>query len=78
MRVKVVLGFVVLAVALKYLSTADQVLQTNLISRERFLAAWVVLFALPGLYLLGLLRLEGIETDEPLGVGRMLRRRRCS
>jgi thiol:disulfide interchange protein len=72
MRVKVVLGFIVLAVSIKYLSTADQILQTNLISRELFIAAWVVLFALPGLYLLGFLRLEGIQPDEHLGVGRML------
>ena len=72
MRVKVVLGFIVLAVSIKYLSTADQILQTNLISRELFIAAWVVLFALPGLYLFGFLRLEGIQSDEHLGVGRML------
>lgn len=72
MRVKVVLGFVVLAISLKYLSTADQILQTNLISRELFIAAWVVLFALPGLYLLGYLRLEGIKADDHLGVARML------
>ena len=67
MRVKVVLGFVVLAIAIKYLSTADQILQTDLISREMFLASWVVLFALPGLYLLGFLRLEGIKPDDQLG-----------
>ncbi|HLG98122.1 MAG TPA: cytochrome c biogenesis protein CcdA [Bryobacteraceae bacterium] len=72
MRVKVVLGFVVLAISVKYLSSADQVLQTNLISREIFLAAWVVLFALPGLYLMGFLRLEGIKPEDRLGVGRML------
>jgi len=72
MRVKVVVGFIVLAVSLKYLSTADQILQTNFISREMFIAAWVVLFALPGLYLLGFLRLEGVKPDEPLGVARML------
>jgi thiol:disulfide interchange protein len=72
MRVKVVLGFVVLAISIKYLSSADQILQTDFISREIFLAAWVVLFALPGLYLLGLLRLEGIKPDDQLGVGRML------
>lgn len=71
-RVKVVLGFVVLAVMLKYVSNIDQVLQTHLLSRERFLAAWIVLFALPGFYLLGLLRLEGIKKDDPLGVGRTL------
>ena len=72
MRVKVVLGFIVLAVSIKYLSTADQILQTGIISREMFIAAWVVLFMLPGLYLLGFLRLEGIKPDEHLGVGRML------
>ncbi|MDQ2950485.1 MAG: thioredoxin family protein, partial [Acidobacteriota bacterium] len=72
MRVKVVLGFIVLAVSLKYLSSVDQVLQKNLISRELFLAAWVVLFAMPGLYLLGFLRLEGVKSEEHVGVGRML------
>jgi thiol:disulfide interchange protein len=72
MRVKVVLGFVVLAVSMKYLSSADQILQTDWISREMFLASWVVLFALPGLYLLGFLRLEGIKPDDRLGVGRVL------
>lgn len=72
MRVKVVLGFIVLAVSVKYLSTADQVLQTNLISHEMFVACWVVLFSLAGLYLLGFLRLEGINPDEYLGIGRML------
>ena len=72
MRVKVVLGFVVLAISIKYLSSADQILQTDFISREIFLAAWVVLFALPGLYLLGFLRLEGIKQEDHLGVGRML------
>ena len=72
MRVKVVLGFVVLAISVKYLSSADQVLQTGFISREMFLASWLVLFALPGLYLLGFLRLEGIKPEDHLGVGRML------
>jgi thiol:disulfide interchange protein DsbD len=71
-RVKVVLGFVILAAALKYLSSIDQVLQWNILTRERFLAAWVVLFALPGLYLLGLLRLEGVKSDETVGVARTL------
>jgi thiol:disulfide interchange protein DsbD len=71
-RVKVVLGFIVLAVMLKYLSNVDQVLQTHWLSRERFLAAWIVLFALPGLYLLGLLPMEGIKRDDRLGVARAL------
>jgi thiol:disulfide interchange protein DsbD len=71
-RVKIVLGFVVLAVMFKYLSNIDQVLQTHWLTRERFLAAWIVLFALPGLYLLGLLPMEGMKRDERLGVTRAL------
>jgi thiol:disulfide interchange protein DsbD len=71
-RVKVVMGFAVLAFMLKYASNIDQVLQTNWITRERFLAAWFVLFVMAGLYLLGLLRLEGIEPGEHLGIGRLL------
>ncbi len=71
-RVKVVLGFVILAAMLKYLSNVDAVLQWNLITRERFLAAWVVLFSLAGLYLLGLLRLEGVRAGDRLGVGRLI------
>lgn len=71
-RVKIVMGFVILAAMLKYLSNVDQVLQWNLLTRERFLAAWIILFALPGLYLLGLLRLEGVKRDEQMGVGRLL------
>ncbi len=71
-RVKIVLGFIVLAVMLKYVSNVDQVLQTHLLSRDVFIASWIVLFALPGLYLLGLLPMEGIKKDEHLGVTRAL------
>ena len=71
-RVKVVMGFVILAASLKYLSSMDQVLQWGVLTRERFLAAWIVLFAMAGLYLLGFVRLEGIKPDEPMGVVRLL------
>ncbi len=71
-RVKVVLGFVVLATMFKYLSNIDLVFQTHLLTRERFLAAWIVLFLMAGLYLLGFLKLEGMTREEPLGVGRTL------
>jgi thiol:disulfide interchange protein DsbD len=71
-RVKVVMGFVILAASLKYLSSVDQVLQWGWLTRERFLAAWIVLFAMAGLYLLGFVRLEGVKPDEPLGLGRLL------
>ncbi len=71
-RVKVVMGFIVLAAMLKYLASVDQVLQWNVLTRERFLAAWIVLFAMAGLYLLGFVRLEGIAKDAPMGLGRLL------
>ncbi len=71
-RVKVVMGFVLLAAMLKYASNIDQVLQLGWITRERFLAGWFVLFALAGLYLLGLLKLEGNEEGDHLGIGRLL------
>jgi thiol:disulfide interchange protein DsbD len=71
-RVKVVMGFVILAFSLKYLSSVDQVMHWGFVTRERFLAAWVVLFLLAGIYLLGFLRLEGIKKDDELGLGRLL------
>ncbi|MBS1856434.1 MAG: redoxin family protein [Acidobacteria bacterium] len=71
-RIKVVMGFVILAASLKYFSSLDQVMQWGFLTRERFLAAWVVLFALAGLYLLGMLRMEGIKPEEPVGIGRLL------
>jgi thiol:disulfide interchange protein len=71
-RVKVVMGFVILAAMLKYLSSVDQVLQWNALTRERFLALWIVLFTMAGLYLLGYVRLEGVSKDEPLGLWRLL------
>ncbi|PWT98561.1 MAG: redoxin [Terriglobia bacterium] len=71
-RVKVVMGFVILAASLKYLSSVDQVLGWGVLTRERFLAAWIVLTAMAGLYLLGFVRLEGIQADEKMGLGRLL------
>ncbi len=71
-RVKVVMGFVILAVMFKYLAGIDQVLQWNVLTRERFLALWIVLFAIAGLYLLGYVRLEGVSKDEPLGLWRLM------
>ncbi len=63
-RVKTVMGFALLAIMLKYLANIDQVLQLNWLTRERFLAAWFVLFTMAGLYLLGIFK-----------VGRQRRRR---
>ncbi|MBN2863880.1 MAG: thioredoxin family protein, partial [Bacteroidales bacterium] len=51
--VKVVLGFIMLAFSLKFLSTIDSVYSLKLISRDLFLSVWIVLFFLLGLYLMG-------------------------
>ncbi|MDR1671163.1 MAG: thioredoxin family protein [Alistipes sp.] len=55
--VKVVLGFLELALALKFLSVADLAYGWGILDREVFLVLWIVIFALMGLYLLGKLRL---------------------
>lgn len=51
--VKVVLGFLELALALKFLSIVDQVYHWNILDRDIYLALWIVIFALLGFYLLG-------------------------
>src|SRR5947209_2420388 len=66
------MGFVILAFSLKYLASLDAVLRWGFLTRERFLAAWIVLFAMAGLYLLGFLRMEGVSKDDHLGLGRLL------
>ena len=71
-RVKVVMGFIILAASLKYLASVDQVLGWNALTRDRFLSAWIVMAAMAGLYLLGFVRLEGIKPDETMGLGRLL------
>jgi len=54
--VKVSLGFLELALALKFLSNADLVVQANLLTREIFLVLWIIIFSLWGFYLLGKIR----------------------
>jgi thiol:disulfide interchange protein DsbD len=71
--VKVTLGFLELAFALKFLSTADMVWQQHWLERELFLALWVAIAFATALYLFGVFRMP--HDDEPkggLGVGRML------
>jgi thiol:disulfide interchange protein DsbD len=51
--IKVVLGFIMLAFSMKFLMTVDSVYQLGLLSRDLFLAIWIVLFSLLGFYLLG-------------------------
>src|SRR5690606_18304206 len=54
--VKVVLGFLELALALKFLSNVDLAYHWNWLDREVFLALWIAIFGLLGLYLIGILR----------------------
>jgi len=71
-RVKVVMAFFIFAMMIKYLSNVDLVLHWEFLTRERFLALWVVLTAMPGFYLLGWLRFEGIGKDELVSIPRLL------
>lgn len=70
--VKVVLGFLELALSFKFLSIADLRWGTHFLDRDIFLALWVVIFALLGLYLLGKIRLPHDTPLEKISVPRML------
>ena len=69
--VKVVLGFVEIALGLKFLSVADQTYHWGLLDREVYLAIWIVVFTLLGLYLLGKIRFESDEPVEHISVPRL-------
>ena len=69
--VKVVLGFVEIALGLKFLSVADQTYHWGILDREVYLAIWIVVFTLLGLYLLGKIRFENDEPVEHLSVPRL-------
>lgn len=63
-NVKVVLGFLELAFALKFFSVADLAYGWHLLDRETFLALWIVIFALLGVYLLGAIKFPHDDEDE--------------
>ena len=69
--VKVVLGFIEIALGLKFLSVADQTYHWGLLDREVYLAIWIATFTLLGLYLLGKIRFEADEPVEHLSVPRL-------
>lgn len=69
--VKVVLGFIEVALGMKFLSVADQTYHWGLLDREIYLAVWIVVFSLLGLYLLGKLRFAHDDEVKHLGVGRL-------
>ena len=70
--VKVVLGFLELALALKFLSNADMVGNWGILKREVFLVIWIVLFALLSLYLFGVFRFPHDGPKQNLSVSRKL------
>jgi len=69
--VKVVLGFLELALAFKFLSNADLVLQLHLLEREVFLAIWIAIFFVLALYLFGKIQLSHDSPLTHLSVGRL-------
>ncbi len=69
--IKVSLGFLELALAFKFLSNADLVLQAHWLEREIFLAIWIAIFGAWALYLLGKIRLPHDSPMESISVGRL-------
>ncbi|MBN1822046.1 MAG: thioredoxin family protein [Prolixibacteraceae bacterium] len=70
--IKVVFAFVLLAFGLKFLGNIDQVYGLNILNRDIFLAIWIVIFFMLGLYLLGKIKFSH-DSDLPyLGIGRFL------
>lgn len=68
--IKVTLGFLELAFALKFLSVADLAYGWRILDRETFLALWIVLFALLGFYLLGKIKFPHDDDDSKVSVPR--------
>ena len=69
--VKVVLGFIEIALGLKFLSVADQTYHWHLLDREVYLAIWIVCFTLLGIYLMGKIRFKHDSPLEYISVGRL-------
>ena len=69
--VKVVLGFIEVALGLKFLSVADQTYHWGLLDREIYLAVWIVTFSLLGFYLLGKIKFAHDSDMSYLSVGRL-------
>ncbi|MBT4478864.1 MAG: thiol:disulfide interchange protein [Flavobacteriales bacterium] len=69
--VKVTLGFLEIALAFKFLSNADLVMDTHLLEREMFIAIWIVIFALLTMYLLGFLKFAHDSELKYISVSRL-------
>lgn len=70
--VKVTLGFLELALALKFLSNVDLAYHWGLLKREVFITLWIVIFGMMGFYLLGKLRFSHDSEVPHIGIGRLL------
>lgn len=70
--VKVILGFIEVALGFKFLSVADQTYHWHLLDREVYLGIWIVCFAMLGFYLLGKIRFKNDDPVESIGVGRLI------
>ncbi|EJW90707.1 thiol:disulfide interchange protein DsbD [gut metagenome] len=68
--IKVTLGFLELAFALKFLSVADLAYGWRLLDRETFIALWIMIFGLMGFYLLGKIKFPHDDDNNKVGVGR--------
>ena len=66
--IKVTLGFVELAFALKFLSVADLAYGWHILDREVFLSLWIVIFGMLGLYLIGMLHFKSDGSSKPMPV----------
>jgi len=75
--VKVVMGFLELAAALKFMSNVDLVWQWGIISREVFIAGWIAIFLLCAIYLLGKIRLPNDSPLDAVGPMRLLASTGC-
>ncbi len=70
--VKVVLGFLELALAMKFLSVADLAYHWGILDREVFIAVWITIFGLLGFYLIGKIKLSGDSDSNKISVTRLL------
>jgi thiol:disulfide interchange protein DsbD len=69
--IKVVLGFIMLAFSMKFLMTIDSVYSLGILSRSLFIAIWIVLFSLLGLYLMGKIKFSHDSDLKQIGVFRL-------
>jgi len=70
--VKVILGFIEVALGFKFLSVADQTYHWHLLDREVYLGIWIVCFAMLGFYLMGKIKFKNDDPVEHIGVGRLI------